>query len=92
MMTDAFHSSDCALRRDGKECTCGYVKPLSKKEKETVELREAIVKARIIAAAYLYETGVDNAPAPAQSHEEIVEMAFDLLTRSLLTHLGKGKK
>ena len=40
-MTDNFHASDCALRRNGNACTCGYVKPLSKLERELAELRAA---------------------------------------------------
>ena len=29
---DNFHSADCALRSNGEECTCGYIKPLTAKE------------------------------------------------------------
>lgn len=28
-----YHDKDCALRHNGTECTCGYVKPLSKKDR-----------------------------------------------------------
>jgi hypothetical protein len=40
-MSDNFHSKDCALRYHGDKCTCGYVKSLTKQEKEIAKLKRA---------------------------------------------------
>jgi len=37
-MSDNFHSADCMVRHGTNDCTCGYVKPLTKQEKELAEL------------------------------------------------------
>ena len=52
-MSDNFHGASCALRHGGTVCDCGFIKPLSAKEKEIVALRAAITDAReaITAAA-----------------------------------------
>ena len=92
-MTYNFHSAECALRHDGVECTCGYVKPLSQKEKQMEELRQMVVNARIVARAYLYEAGVDGAPQPELPTSEIADLAFSLLTDNLITRVkGLGLK
>ena len=45
-MPDNFHDADCALRHGGKECTCGYVKPLTGQEKELARLRAELAEIR----------------------------------------------
>lgn len=49
-MTDNFHSKECATRHGSNECDCGYVKPLTKEQKEIArlqaELDEAVTAAR----------------------------------------------
>jgi hypothetical protein len=39
-MSNNFHSTECALRHRGKECTCGYKKPLSKLEEKNIKLEK----------------------------------------------------
>jgi hypothetical protein len=35
-----FHSASCALRHNGEECTCDYIKPLTKNERAILDADE----------------------------------------------------
>lgn len=55
---DNFHGASCALRHNGKECTCGYVKPLTKQEKEISRLRLESDKAAVIIGSFVKDDEV----------------------------------
>ena len=55
-------------------------------------LQELVRMARVIARAYIYETGVDNAPKPDEQTDEIVDMAFKVLEGSWIARTYTGDK
>jgi hypothetical protein len=59
-MTNNFHSAECALRHDGLKCDCGYIKPLTKQEKEFISIKTLLKQANELFKLLLYDIRIEH--------------------------------